>query len=159
VGSYFAADPGIRNYGDPYAPNGPLSNGPGYGGGIGDKCCGGQGTGLGNGAGPGPGGPGFGAPVFVAGRSSGLVNPVVLYKPEPDYSEDARKAKLQGLVLLEVVVDQHGQPHVQKVLQPLGMGLDEQAIKAISTWRFKPGKMDGKPAPVLIDVYVSFRLL
>jgi TonB family protein len=151
-------DPSIRSYGDPFAPNGPLSNGPGHGGGIGDKCCGGQGTGDGNGAGPGHGGPGFGDPVFVAGRS-GLVNPVVLYKPEPDYSDDARKAKLQGTVLLEVVVDANGQPQIRKVLQPLGMGLDEQAIKTVSTWRFKAGRMDGKPVPVLINVSVSFRLL
>jgi TonB family protein len=151
-------DPSIKNYGDPYAANGPLSNGPGHGNGIGDKCCGGQGIGNGNGAGPGDGGPGFSGPVFGAGRS-GLVNPFPLYRPEPDYSDDARKAKLQGTVLLEVVVDSNGRPQIRKVLQSLGMGLDEQAIKAVSTWRFKPGRMDGKPVPVLINVSISFRLL
>lgn len=151
-------DPSIKNYGDPYGPNGPLSNGPGHGGGIGDGCCGGQGPGNGNGAGPGPGGPGFGGPVFVAGRS-GLVNPVPLYKPEPDYADDARRAKLQGTVLLEVVVDQNGLPQIRKVLQSLGMGLDEQAIKTVSTWRFKAGRMDGKPVPVLINVSIAFHLL
>ena len=62
-------------------------------------------------------------------------------------------------MLLEVVVDANGQPQIRKVLQPLGMGLDEQAIKTVSTWRFKAGRMDGKPVPVLINVSVSFRLL
>ncbi len=152
-------DPSIKPYGDPWARNGPPSDGPGYGGGIGDNCCGGQGPGHGPGAGPGPGGPGvFSGPVFTSGHS-GLVNPVALFKPEPDYSEDARKAKLQGTVVLEVMVDANGNPHVQKVLQSLGLGLDDQATKAVSTWRFKPGRFDGKPVPVLIHVYVSFRLL
>jgi TonB family protein len=144
--------------GDPWGVIGPPSNGPGHGGGVGSGCCGGQGPGDGNGAGPGNGGPGFANPVFTAGKS-GLTNPVALYRPEPDYSEDARKAKLQGTVLLEVVVDQKGRPQIRRVLQSLGLGLDEQAIKAVSTWRFKAGMMDGKPVPVLINVYVSFRLL
>ena len=145
--------------GDPWGVIGPPSNGPGHGNGIGDGCCGGQGPGIGgNGAGPGPGGPGFRDAVFVAGRS-GLVNPVAVYRPEPDYSEDARKAKLQGTVVLEVVVDQNGRSQVRKVLQSLGMGLDEQAIKTVSLWRFKAGTMDGKPVPVLVYVSVSFRLL
>jgi len=151
-------DPSIKNYGDPWARTGPRSNGSGNGGGIGEGCCGGQGPGNGNGAGPGDGEAGFGGPVFVAGRS-GLINPVALYKPEPDYSDDARKAKLQGTVVLEVVVDRSGRPQIRKVLQPLGMGLDEQAIKTVSTWRFKAGSLDGKPVPVLVHVYVSFRLL
>jgi TonB family protein len=146
-------------YGDPWGAIGPPSNGRGHDGGIGDNGGGGQGPGEGPGAGPGADGTGGVAnPLFVAGRS-GLINPVALYRPEPDYSEDARKAKLQGTVLLEVVVDQNGRPQIRKVLQSLGLGLDEQAIKAVSTWRFKAGTMDGKPVPVLINVYVSFRLL
>jgi TonB family protein len=151
-------EPNFKNYGIPFGPIGPPSDGRGHGGGIGDKCCGGQGDGDGNGAGPGPGGGGFGSPVFVAGHS-GLVNPIVTYKPEPEYSEDARKAKLQGMVVLEVVVDQNGLPMVRKVLESVGMGLDEQAIKAVSTWRFKAGRLDGKAVPVLIEVKVNFRLL
>jgi TonB family protein len=84
---------------------------------------------------------------------------VVLYKPEPDYSDEARKAKLQGTVLLEVVVDQNGRPQVRKVLQSLGLGLDDQAIKAVSIWRFRAGMKGGKPVDVLVNVSVSFRLL
>lgn len=154
-----AADPGIKRFGDPWARSGPPSNGPGFGGGIGDGCCGGQGPGDGPGAGPGDrGAGGFSGPVFVAGHS-GLVNPVALYRPEPNYSDDARKAKLQGTVVLEVVVDQNGQTHVQKVLQALGMGLDDQAIKTVSTWRFRAGRLDGKAVAVVIHVYIGFRLL
>jgi TonB family protein len=153
-----STDSNLKNYGDPWAPNGALSNGPGYGGGVGNKCCGGQGPGDGNGSGPGPGGRGAGDQVFVAG-GSGLTNPVVLYKPEPDYSDEARKAKLQGTVLLEVVVDQNGRPQVRKVLQSLGLGLDDQAIKAVSIWRFRAGMKGGKPVDVLVNVSVSFRLL
>jgi TonB family protein len=94
----------------------------------------------------------------VAGHS-GVVNPVALYKPDPDYSDDARKAKLQGTVVLEVVVDRDGRTQIRKVLQSLGLGLDEQAIKAVSLWRFKAGTKDGKLVPVLVQVLVSFRLL
>jgi len=151
-------DPSARNFGDPFAPNGPLSNGPGHGGGLGNGCCGGQGDSNGSGAGPGPGGPGFNGALFVAGHS-GVVNPVALYKPDPDYSDDARKAKLQGTVVLEVVVDRDGRTQIRKVLQSLGLGLDEQAIKAVSLWRFKAGTKDGKLVPVLVQVLVSFRLL
>jgi TonB family protein len=151
-------DPNVRNFGDPFAPNGPLSNGPGHGGGLGNGCCGGQGDGNGNGAGPGSGGSGFNGGLFVAGHG-GVVNPVVLYKPDPDYSDDARKAKMQGTVVLEVVVDRDGRPQIRKILQSLGLGLDEQAIKAVSLWRFKAGTKDGKPVPVLVQVLVSFRLL
>jgi TonB family protein len=151
-------DPSIRNYGDPLAGQGPPSNGPGSNGGVGSGRDGGQGPGDGPGAGPGEGGPVLGG-LVIAGKRSGLVNPEVLYKPEPEYSEEARKVKLQGTVVLEVVVDQNGRPQVRKVLQSLGLGLDEQAVKTVSTWNFRPGKLDGKPVPMLIHVYVSFQLL
>jgi len=144
--------------GDPFGAIGPPSGGPGHGGGRGSGCCGGQGPGDGQGSGPGDGDGGFNNPIYVAGHS-GLVNPVVLFKPEPDYSEDARKAKLQGTVLLEAVVGADGRTQIRKVLQSLGLGLDQQAIQAVSTWRFKPGLKDGKPVPVLINISVSFRLL
>ena len=144
--------------GDPLSKFAGRSNGPGHNGGIGDGCCGGIGTGDGPGVGPGPGAPRFRQPTFTAG-STGLVNPQAIYRPEPDYSDDARKAKLQGTVVLEVVVDQNGKPQIRKVMQSLGLGLDEQAIKAVSTWRFKAGTKDGKPVPVLINVLVTFRLL
>jgi len=151
-------DSGLKRYGNPFGPDGPLSNGSGHNGGTGEGCCGGQGNGKGNGGGSGDGPNGFGNPVFVAGYK-GLLNPVALYRPEPEYTDEARKIKLQGTVVLEVVVGRDGRPQIQKVLQALGLGLDEKAINTVSTWRFKPGSMDGKPVPVLVHIYVSFRLL
>jgi len=160
VGDHLITNVKQADIGDPFGVIGPRSNGTGDGNGIGDGHGGGQGPGTGPGSGPGDGpAGGFNNPLYVAGHSSGLTNPVPTYKPEPDYSEDARKAKMQGMVVLEVVVGSDGRPQIRKVLQSLGMGLDEQAVKAVSTWKFKPGTKDGKPVPVLINVLVSFRLL
>jgi TonB family protein len=85
--------------------------------------------------------------------------PVPVYKPEPEYSEEARKAKFQGTVMLAIVVDTDGKAKEIRVLRPLGMGLDEKAVEAVQKWRFKPGQKDGHPVPVRANVEVSFRLL
>ena len=131
-------------------------NGSGYGGGIGTGSGGGVGSGKGNGVGPGSGG-GSGGGAYRPG--GGVTNPVALYKPEPQYSEEARKAKWQGAVLLSLVVDENGKPIQIKVIRPLGLGLDEKAIEAVSQWKFKPGMKDGKPVPVQAQIEVTFRLL
>ena len=146
----------MPNYGDPLARIGPLSNGPGSGGGIGSGRGGGVGPGDGGGYGPGSGG-GFGGGAFKIG--GGVTSPQVIYKVEPEYSEEARKAKFQGTVLLQIVVDLDGRTTQVRVLRPLGMGLDEKAIEAVQKWRFKPGLKDGKPVPVIANVEVNFRLL
>jgi TonB family protein len=143
-------------YGDPLARIGPPSNGPGSGGGIGTGSGGGVGSGRGGGFGPGEGG-GVGGGAFRIG--GGVSAPVPIYKPEPEYSEEARKAKFQGTVLLAIVVDVDGRPRDIRVLRPLGMGLDEKAIEAVSKWRFKPGHKDGRAVPVQAAVEVNFRLL
>jgi protein TonB len=131
-------------------------NGSGYGGGIGTGSGGGIGSGRGNGVGPGSGG-GSGGGAYRPG--GGVTNPVALYKPEPQYSEEARKAKWQGAVLLSLVVDENGKPINIKVVRPLGLGLDEKAIEAVSQWKFKPGMKDGKAVPVQAQIEVTFRLL
>jgi len=143
-------------YGDPMAKIGPPSNGPGSGGGIGSGKGGGVGSGSGGGVGPGEGG-GIGGGVYRPG--GGVTNPVAIYRPDPLYSDEARKAKLQGYVILEFVVDETGRPSNIRVLQSLGLGLDEEALKTLATWRFKPGMKDGKPVPVLASVQVGFHLL
>jgi protein TonB len=130
--------------------------GTGAGGGFGSGKGGGIGTGTGNGIGPGAGG-GQGGGVYRPG--GGVTNPVPIYRPEPQYSEEARKAKWQGAVLLSLVVDETGKPTDIKVIRPLGLGLDEQAIKAVSMWTFKPGTLNGKPVKVQAQIEVSFRLL
>ena len=111
-----------------------------------------QGPGVGEGRGGGVGG-GF---FHVGG---GVSAPRVIFQPDPEYSEEARKAKQQGEVLISLVVDEHGKPIKVKVIRPLGMGLDEKAMEAVSRWTFKPGMKDGKPVPVMAQVAVSFRLL
>ncbi len=136
------------NIGDPLAGIGVPSNGIGGGGGIG--------PGKGAGVGPGTGG-GFGGGAFKIG--GGVSAPVATFKPEPEYSEEARKAKYQGEVWLSVVVDEKGVPQDIKVTRKLGLGLDEKAIEAVRKWRFKPGMKDGKAVPVMATIAVSFHLL
>jgi len=116
--------PSCANYGDPLGKLGPLSNGPGSGGGIGSGSGGGVGSGKGGGFGPGEGG-GVGGGVFKVG--GGVTAPSLLFKVEPEYSEEARKAKYQGTVLLYVEVDPSGKAINMRVLHSLGLGLDESS--------------------------------
>jgi protein TonB len=146
----------LPNIGDPLGKLGPPSNGPGSGGGIGSGSGGGIGSGRGPGVGPGEGG-GFGGGVFRVG--GGVSAPVPLYRPEPEYSEEARKAKYQGTVVLYVEVDATGKPKNLRVVRSLGLGLDEKAMEAVEKWKFKPGTKDGKPVTVAATVEVNFRLL
>jgi len=146
----------MAQYGDPLAKIGPPSNGTGSGGGIGSGNGGGVGSGKGGGFGPGEGGGVGGGPYRVGG---GVSSPTLLYKKEPEYSEEARKAKYQGTVLLYVEVDPSGRATNIKVQRSLGLGLDEKAIEAVKQWKFKPGYKDGKPVTVAATIEVNFRLL
>jgi periplasmic protein TonB len=150
--------PGKLPYlGDPMAkiPNGPLSNGTGSGGGIGSGSGGGVGSGQGHGVGPGSGG-GIGGGVFRVGGGVSVPRPI--YDPDPEFSEEARKAKYQGTVMLQLVVDADGLPRNIQITRSLGMGLDEKAIETVGTWRFEPARKNGHPVPVLINVEVDFSL-
>ena len=89
----------------------------------------------------------------------GVSPPSVIQKVEPEYSEEARKAKFQGTVILFVVVDEKGNPRDLKVIRPLGLGLDQKAIEAVEKWKFRPGMKDGKPVAVQATIEVNFRLL
>lgn len=146
----------MPNYGDPLGKLGPPSNGTGSGGGIGSGKGGGVGSGNGGGVGPGEGG-GFGGGVYRAGN--GVSKPELIHKVEPEYSEEARKAKFQGVVVLYIVVDQNGNAVNPRVMKSLGLGLDEKAMEAVKQWKFKPGYKDGKPVAVAATVEVNFRLL
>jgi TonB family protein len=143
-------------WGDPLAKLGPPSNGPGSGGGIGTGSGGGVGSGSGAGFGPGSGG-GFGGGVFRVG--GGVSAPVVLYKVDPEYSDEARKAKYSGTVVLYIEVDQAGKARNIRVVKGIGLGLDEKAVEAVQKWKFKPGLKDGKPVVVAAHIEVNFRLL
>lgn len=148
--------PHVGALGDPLSSViGPPSNGTGSGGGIGSGSGGGVGSGRGPGVGPGWGGGIGGGPYRVGG---GVSAPKPLFTPDPEYSEEARKAKYQGVVVLWLVIGADGRPHEIRVARPLGMGLDEKAIEAVRTWRFDPAKKDGQAVAVQMNVEVSFRL-
>ena len=94
--------------------------------------------------------------VFRVGGS--VSAPRTIYAPDPMYSEGARKAGVEGSVVLWLIVDADGLPQQIKVQRSLGMGLDEEAVRAVKQWRFQPAIKDGKPVPVMINVQVNFRL-
>lgn len=146
----------MPNLGDPMSsiPS-PPSNGTGFGGGIGSGSGGGVGSGEGPGVGPGKGG-GIGGGVFRVG--GGVSAPRIVSDPEPEYSEEARKAKYQGVCVLWLVVGPDGRPRDIRVARSLGLGLDEKAIEAVKNWKFEPAMKDGKPVAVQINVEVNFHL-
>jgi TonB family protein len=88
----------------------------------------------------------------------GIVAPHPIYEPDPEYSEEARKARFNGVVLLTLVIGSDGLPHDIKVVAPLGDGLDEKAVDAVKKWKFEPGTKDGKPVAVPVMIEVEFRL-
>jgi protein TonB len=135
-------------------PLGQIGGGGGFGsgGGIGN----GRGNGIGNGNGSGAGG-GNGGGVYSVGN--GTTPPTVLTKVDPEYSEEARKAKYSGSVMLSIVVNTDGKAEQITVVKSLGMGLDEKAIEAVQKWRFLPGKNKGVPVKVKAQIEVNFRLL
>jgi TonB family protein len=98
-------------------------------------------------------------PPNVYRIGGGVSQPAILFKVEPEYSEEARKAKWQGTVELSIVVDEFGAPKVLNVTKRLGLGLDEKAIEAVEQWVFKPGQKDGKPVAVYAIIQVNFKLL
>ncbi len=147
----------LPNLGDPmsHLPSGPPSNGTGSGGGIGSGNGGGVGSGEGPGVGPGHGG-GIGGGAFKVG--GGVSAPKAIYAPDPEYSEEARKAKYQGTCVLWLIVGPDGRARDIRVARTLGLGLDEKAMEAVKTWKFEPAMKDGKPVAVQINVEVTFRL-
>jgi periplasmic protein TonB len=115
---------------------------------IGNGCCGGIGDAP-------SGTPG----IAAIHKGRGVTPPQLIYKVEPEFSEDARKAKHQGVVLLSIVVDANGNVRNIRLRQGLGLGLDEKAMDAVSRWRFRPGVFDGKPVATEATVEVHFQLL
>src|SRR5580658_120538 len=132
------------------------SNGEGGGTGIGQGYGGGIGSGTGNGDVPGTGGNAGGGLYKVGG---GISAPVALNSVEAEFSDEARRAKYQGVCLISLIVDAQGNPQNPRVIRTLGMGLDEKALEAVRKYKFKPAMKDGRtPVPVMITVEVNFRL-
>ena len=149
--------PNAPNWGDPLAKAYNDSSGPGGGGGIGSGYNGGVGSGTGGGVGPGEGG-GTGGGPYNAG-TGGYGYPACLYCPQAQFSDEAVKAKYQGVVTLMAIITPDGKATDIHVVKGLGMGLDEKALEAVRTWRFKPALgPDGKPAPVRQIIEVTFHL-
>lgn len=98
------------------------------------------------------------SPTEHIGKGGGVSPPRVMSQPDPDYSPEARKAKYQGTVVLQLMVDTTGKPKALQVVRPLGLGLDERAVAAVTKWRFAPAQKDGKPVAVLINIELSFHL-
>lgn len=150
--------PNDPNFGDPLAALMSASAGSGAQGGMGTGEGGGIGSGSGGGLGPGFGG-GTGGGAFRPG-TGGVGYPACLYCPEPQYSEDARKAKFQGIVVLQVIIQPDGHATNIQVVKGAGLGLDEKAIEAVRTWRFKPAiGPNGTPVATITPIEVNFRLL
>ncbi len=139
----------------PAMPSAPPSNGTGTGAGIGSGSGGGIGVGHGPGVGNGSGG-GIGGGVYHVG--GGISAPTAISAPDPEYTEEARRAKAQGTCVLWLIVDSSGHPRDIRVVRGLGYGLDAKALEAVQKWRFQPSQKDGKPVDVQISVEVAFHL-
>jgi TonB family protein len=149
--------PNMPNWGDPLSHVVNDSSGPGSGNGIGSGS--GTGVGSGNGAGVGPGeGWGTGGGPPSAGMN-GYGTPTCLYCPNPAFTDDAVKAKHQGTVLVSAIITADGRATDIHIVQPLGMGLDESAMKAVANWKFKPAMgPNGRPTAVRTTIEVTFHL-
>ena len=126
---------------------------------MGSSMGNGSGTGIGSGNGSGLGagtGGNFGGGLRKIG--GGVSAPVLQYAPEPEFSEEARKAKAAGNVLVNLIVDQNGRPQNVHVLRGVGMGLDEKAMEAVRLYKFKPAMENGKPVAVELNVEVNFQI-
>jgi TonB family protein len=151
-------NPNMPNLGNPMSArvSGPASNGSGTGGGIGSGSSNGVGSGTGPGHGPGQGG-GFGGGTYKVG-DIGVSAPVAKFTPDPDFSEEARRAKYQGTVVLAAVIGPDGRPRNIRIVHSLGMGLDEKAVERVKSWLFEPGKRNGTPVAVAMNIEVGFHL-
>jgi len=137
----------LPNFGLPNSPLSGVSMGNGSGTGLG--------SGNGSGIGPGSGGNIGGGPKRIGG---GVSAPQVLYAPEPEFSEEARKAKFAGNVLVNLWVDTNGLPSHVRVIRGVGMGLDEKAVEAVRQYRFKPAMENGRPVLVELNIEVNFQI-
>jgi TonB family protein len=96
--------------------------------------------------------------AYRVGKGNGVSAPRAIVAPDPDYSEWARQAGFQGTLILWLIVTPEGGARDIRVAKPLGFGLDERAVQAVSGWRFEPARKDGTTVAVQINVEVTFRL-
>ncbi len=135
------------NFGDPLGKYASGLYGDKGGSGIGDLP---RGRGIGNA----PGARG------LSGRFGMPTKPAeLIYRVDPEFSEEARKAKFQGMVVLTIEIGVDGRAHNPEVVESPGLGLDRKAVEAVLQWRFKPARRGGAPVPSTARVEVHFHLL
>jgi protein TonB len=134
------------------------SQGSGSDGGAGTGKGSGIGPGSGSGVGPGSGG-GFGGGAYQPGVN-GVSMPEVISEKKPEYTSAAMRAKVQGTVEVQAVVNPDGTVGEARIVRSLDdrFGLDEKAIEAVRQWRFRPGVKGGRPVPVLVLIELTFTL-
>jgi protein TonB len=136
-------------------PSTLVSRGPGFGGGSGGGVGTGHGPGVGAGVGPGFG-DGFGG---AYGVGNGVTAPTLLSHVKPKYTTDALRQRIQGTVVLDVVVGRDGIPTAIRVVRSLDPnGLDAEAVDAVGAWRFVPGRLGETPVDVLVRVMLDFHV-
>jgi protein TonB len=141
------ADNTMPNIGAPNSTLNGFSMGNGNGTGLG--------SGNGNGIGPGSGGNTGGGVMHIGGS---VRPPVLTFQPDPEFSEEARKAKFSGNVQVYLIVDEQGNPSHVRVVRGVGMGLDEKAVEAVRQYKFKPAMQNGKPVKVDLYIDVNFQI-
>lgn len=97
-------------------------------------------------------------PVYSFKPGGAMSAPHPTYTPDPEYSPEARKAKYQGTIVISLIADPSGTTRDLQVQRPLGLGLDEMAVEAVTAWKFEPAQKDSKPVPVVLNVEVNFHL-
>lgn len=136
-------------------PNIGMPNSPLVGSSMGNGSGSGLGSGNGSGLGPGSGGNYGGGLRKIGG---GVSTPVVIFQVEPEFSEEARKAKFMGVVMVNLIVDAQGRPQNVHTSRGVGMGLDDKAVEAVKQYRFKPAMEGGKPVAVELNIEVNFQI-
>jgi len=150
-------NPTLPNLGVHTSPNVQFaSNSPGGPAGIGTGRDGGDGPGRGPGYGPGFD-RGTGGSVYTPGIG-GVSKPIALVAPDAEFSDEARRQHYQGVCIVAIIVDAHGNPQNPRITRSLGLGLDEKAVEAVMKYRFKPAMKDGKPVASYVTVEIDFHL-
>lgn len=131
----------------------PTASGTGGGGGSGTGVGGGRGSGVGEGWGGGTGGGAY-------RPGNGVISPVLIHEVRPSYTSEAMRAKIQGVVTMEAVVMPDGVIGTVQITRSLDptFGLDQEAIRTVKKWRFRPGTRFGQPVPVLVEIEMTFTL-
>jgi TonB family protein len=105
-----------------------------------------------------PSSPDINAGFKANNNNPDIVQPQIIRQPMPRYSMEARMFRIEGIILISCVVDKNGKPRDLQIISPLGMGLDESAIDEMSHWQFLPGRFNGQPIEIMINVEVCFRI-